>query len=325
MIKSLEIVKGGVAKKNLNPILTHLRIKQGWVTSTNGRLTISCPIPDMDELDIVVPADRFTRAIKAAKEPKFKITDTGRLSITGKGFRALLPLLDGIGFPMPVKRGDRISPRAILNTLKRLSPFIGDDATRAWCNGVLLYKGYAYATNNTILVKSPVDWGTPAINLPEYLVNELVRLDRSIEEIITNGTTITFKLADSVWLNSSLASTKWPNADSLFSGSDYSALYELPTELKKSILTILPFCPDPKFPRIHFDDGGVSTDPGSHEASIEIEGLGIAPTTWRAEPMLLMLEHSKGDPVLADFSPFPGPCPFQYADGLQGLIVGLRE
>ena len=92
MIKELEIVKGGVAAKDLVPILTHLKIKNNWVTSTNGRMTITTPITGTAGLDIIVPAAKFIRAMKG-KDRKLKITPGGKLSISGGGFRALLPLM----------------------------------------------------------------------------------------------------------------------------------------------------------------------------------------------------------------------------------------
>ena len=80
MHDSLKIVKGAVAKKDLVPVLTHLHIHHGWVSATNGKMTITLFIEELVELDIIVPAAKFIAAINRCKKPKFKILENGEYS-----------------------------------------------------------------------------------------------------------------------------------------------------------------------------------------------------------------------------------------------------
>lgn len=323
LTSKLDIVKGGIAKKDLTPILKHLQISRGWITSTNGRLTISTPIPEIPDLDIIVPADKFIAAMKTCKNPKFKITDTQRLSITDSKFRALLPLMQDITFPSPEITGAIIPNSDLLSVIEKLNQFIGIDASRPWACGILLYDNMAYVTNNVILAECPIEWSGPAINIPDFLVNELLRLKRKIKQIKTSGQTITLELEGSIWINSALLSIQWPNVKELFAKVNFEGVKEIPKELYSGIQDIIPFCADKKFPQIFFNEDGITTEEGTQQAAISIENL--HPSVWRAEPLLNLLNTPKKSLLFCDFSLWPSPCPWIRDDGLKGLIIGLRQ
>ena len=323
MLSKLNIVKGGVAKKDLSPILRHLRIAGGWITSTNGRLTISTDISKLKDFNLIVPADKFIKAISLCKNPKLKITEGGRLSISDGKFRALLPLLSDTEFPMPDKRGEKVSVKNLIEGLKKIYQFIGDDASRPWSCGILLYKGVGYATNNTIIARTNIEWSGPPINLPEFLITELFRLNKPLRAAYINSSTITFELEDNVWINSSLLSLTWPNAEELFSKISFDNVLEIPNSLKDDIESIIPFCPDPKLPKILFTAEGITTEAGKNEALISTHEL--PESIWRAEPILNILALPESESIRIDFSQWPRPCPWIRSDGVEGLIIGLRK
>jgi len=318
----LNIVKGGVARKDLSPVLTHLNICNGWVTSTNGRMTITAKLPEMSEFDITVPADKFITAVKSCSLPQFKITPTGKLSIKGKNFRALLPLLSGIPFPKPEMRGEVVSSSNILEALKKISQFIGDDASRPWANGVLLYQNYAFATNNIILAETPVSWDGPAVNVPSYLISELLRINKDVKSIRATSENITFELEDDVWINSSLLDIKWPNVRQMLDGILFEDVPLVPDGLAAAIQSVLPFCPDKRLPKIILSEAGVSTEEGDHQASVQLDPM--PESLWRAEPLLTVLDMRSGVTLKCDFAKYPKPCPWIRSDGVRGIMVGLK-
>lgn len=324
MLHQLDIVKGAVSSKDLTPVLTHLRIKDGYISSTNGRMTIMTALPEMADMDIIVPADKFIRAIKACSKPVFKITPGGRLSIRGDRFRAVLPLLKDVPFPTPSVREGAAHSDDLFPVMKALLPFIGSDASRPWACGILLHKGMAYATNNVSLARMNAHWTGPTVNLPDFLIAEILRLGKEIEAIKTDGDFISMKLADDVFLYSSLLSAEWPNADKLFEGIDYSEITEVPEDLYQAIRDIMPFCPDKKFPKIIFTEDAVTTDQGEHEASVDFDHQ-LKHSIWRAEPMLALLEKSVAGKTFADFGKWPAPCPWTKENGVEGLIIGLSQ
>lgn len=324
MNKQFDIVKGCIGKKNLLPILKHLRIRDGWITSTNGRMTILTPIEGMDGIDVIVPADKFMVAINRCDEPTLRVTKTGRLSITQGKYRALLPLLVDTPFPTPQTGGIQVTHGAILPSLKQAAPFMADDASRPWACGVLIKEGMTYSTNNTTICRAPVDWQGPSVNLPSFLVNELLRLKLEPLSISVTNNSITIELADNVWLNSTLLPIGgWPNTAPLFEGIDFDTLSIIPEGLEQGIIDILPFCPDPKFPSIQFTETGIQTDAGDREAGIDMDGLPIS--SWRAEPLLLLLSTGHTQSLCVDFTRWPSPCPWCMENGTQGLIMGLSK
>lgn len=323
MLSSLEIVKGAVSRKDLSPVLRHLLIRHGWVMATNGRMTIYTPIEGLDEFDMIVPADKFITAVKACKNPKFKITDTGRLSITGGGFRALLPLMNGVEFPTPKQTGTMISDDSFIHGLTLAHEFMGDDASRPWSNGVLFHKGYVYATNNVIMVRADIGWTGPTVNVPSFLVEELLRIKKKPTGIRVDEHTITLQLEDNVWINSVLLPSGWPNAKALFDRTPFDGVKPIPDGLGETIKNLVPFCPNPKMPVIVFSEEGVSTESGDQEAAVQVEGL--SKSRWRAEPLIRLLSGASGSSISIDFSLYPAACPWIRENGSEGLIIGLRE
>lgn len=323
MLSDLNIVKGAVAKKDLSPVLKHLLIRNGWVTATNGRLTITTHIPELEGLDVIVPADKFIAAVNTAGSPKFKITDAGRLSISGGKFRALVPLLPETVFPLPTPTGETVDSSGFIEGLNLVYEFMGKDASRLWSCGILFHKGWVYATNNTAIARANVGWSGPSVNVPAFLIDELLRIKKKPVGVQMAHNTVTLKLEDNVWVNSVLLPGGWPNAKALFDRTSFDQLAPVPEELEEAISNIVQFCPDKRLPKIYFRDGAVSTDQGVHSASYVVPNL--PDSIWRAEPLLALLSGSKKSPLSCDFSQYPAPCPWRRENGSEGLIIGLRE
>lgn len=322
LAETLDKVKGCVGKKDLLPVLKHVCIRDGWVTTTNGNLTVSAYTEDLKGLTVITPADKLIAAAKACTQPKFKITDGGRLSITGNKFRALLPILDEADFPLPRTINNPVSCINLLTVIRQLVQFVGEDASRPWACGILLHDNSAFATNNTVIAKQDIDWNGPSINIPNYLINELLRLKKNVLSINADEDGITLELEGGIWLNSNLLSLAWPNIKELLSSVDFNNMKEIPKELAEAIRTVLPFCPNPKFPLIRFAGNYVTTDEGVHQALVEIGGL--RDSVWRAEPLLSLLHTPSGETLMVDLSQWPRACPWGRSDGVMGLIIGLR-
>ena len=321
MISKLDIVKGCFKNKDTLPVLTHIHISGGKVTTTNGRLTISTDIAELVDLDVIVPADKFIRAVRLCKTPNFKVTPAGKLSISKGKTRIYLPVLNSV-FPNYEQDGTVLHAKDLLLVLEKLLPFVSEDASRPWSCGVLLYSGTAYATNNVLLVKTKVDWTGPPINLPSFLIKELLRLKMAIKDVTVHDTSITVNLEDAK-LHSVLLSTKWPNIDKLLDSVDTTNIKPISEDLLVAVESIVPFCPDDKFPKIQFTEDGVSTEDGEHTAIVNYSGL--EKSIWRAEPLLTLLTMRDPYTIQVDFTKWPAPCPWARSDGLVGLIIGLKQ
>lgn len=322
MIKDdLQIVLGAVATKELVPLLTHIHNYsehgRGRMQGTNGRVTIDSS--SSVDMYFTVPAEKYYRAIVACDdEAKLKITDNKKLSVSKGKTRILLPLASDEEFPLESPtQGKAKKLGGVLSMLNTIRPFIGDDATRPWSCGVLFHDGFAYATNNVVLVKIPFTGWKGTLTIPVFAVDELIRLDDEPFKMTADDNSVTFFYKDGVWLKSVLFSEAWPDLSTMITKCKANKNTKIPELLIEAVQTILPFCPEPKFPKIKFTGDSVSTEDG--DMSAQVGGFKMDECSFRAEPLLQVL----GVAEYMDFSTYPQPCPF-VGDGIEGVIVGLR-
>jgi hypothetical protein len=321
MREAINIVRGAVAKKSLLPVLTHFRIYDGRIQGGNGRLSIEAPCPELAGLDICVPADRFVKAVDACDgEPKIKITDGGKLSMSRGSFRAILPLLPPDDYPLADRRG--LAPVTgigdWLPVFRALAPFIGEDASKMWATGIWLSDGFAYATNNAALARMPVPWSSmdePLI-VPGFAVDELLRIGQEPDGVCHGAGGVLFDLPGGAWLRSMILDGGWPNSvQGMLAGGVGDGAVESAAVLD-AVRKVRPFCPSDTFPQIHLQGDGVRTEEG--EMSAHVAGLMLPECRWHADVLELVLGNS--DRV--DFS--QTPCPWDRADGLHGIALPLQ-
>lgn len=318
MLEALKFVQGAVAKKNLLPALTHFCIEAGTVRGYNGILALSSPIAF--NIDCKPEALPMVRAIANCKGTvQLAQTANGRLSVRSGSFRALVNCVEGeTAHVEPEGEDADVNGEALLRAFTALLPFVGNDASRPWSNGILMVGHSAYATNNTI--GAQVWLGEKALpkaaNIPLAAVREIVRVKQAPIRLQMGVGNITFHYEDGRWLRTQLLSTDWPDMDRIM---DVDANPEpVHPQLFEAIETIKPFCD--KMGRVFFREGKIITHREEGEgAQFELEG-------WNQEgaynaDMLLSLRDIA---TRIDFSPYPKPAVF-YGDGLRGVIVGTLE
>lgn len=321
MIETLKLIQGAVAKKDLVPVMTAVHFYDKRVQATNGRITIDAPFPDLD-IDVTVNADRLIKAVNACDgEATIKLTENGKLSIRQGKFRALIPVEDHDSFPKvePPTALHQINGKYLLRLMQELRPFVAEDATRPWACGMLLDGDYAYATNNVSIARVHQPFDKPVslsskLNLPSFLLDELLRMKRPPINAAHDDKSITLDLGDGVWIRSNLFADEWPDVQRFFQPAKLSPI---PPELSPSIERILPFCPDPKLPIIILGDNTVSTAEG--EMSAAVEGFSLPDARFHAKVLQLVLDHAHS----IDLAAYPNPCAFQ-GDGIDGVVMGVN-
>jgi DNA polymerase III sliding clamp (beta) subunit (PCNA family) len=318
MEQTLKMVLGGVAKKTMVPILTHVRIYGGRVQGGNGKLSIDAPCPELAGLDLAVPAERLLKAVIACEgEPTFRVTDGGRLVVSRGSFRALLPTLPPENYPLAVPDcGELPALGDWLPALELLDPFVSTDASRPWTTGVWIGPGdWVYATNNTCLarVRNParVEHG---VILPGFALDELIRLGVEPEAATLGERSVTFLLPGGAWLRTSLVEGEWPDVEPMFHPVGAGAVPAAP--VLAAARRVRPFCTDDKFPVIVLDEEGVATEEG--EMSARVEGFTLPPLRWHADTLELILGVSR----LVDFT--ASPVTWE-GDGINGVAMPLRQ
>jgi len=315
MLKELKFVQGAVAKKDLLPAMTHFAIENSQVRSYNGVIALSSPLPFA--IDCKPKADMLVKAISNCSEViELSMTGAGRLKIQSGSFKAFIDCVEG-ETPHVLPEGQKIevTGEQLLKAFKTLYPFIADDASRPWSNGVLLSGQSAFATNNVCLVEYWLGVQLPfKVNIPYQAVRELIRINEAPTHIQLTDNSITFHYENNRWIRSQLYSTEWPDLEKILSKQ------VSPSPINKSIFegieAVASFCD--KSGRIFFCGNSLKTHTD--------EGLGA---TFDCENLpsdgiynIEMLKLLKPVVTTIDWR-YPDASLF-YGENLRGAIIGMR-
>lgn len=316
--EALRFVKGAVAKKDLLPALTHFRIEEGTIRSFNGSLALSSPIAL--ELTCTPKATPFTKAIPNCKDTvTMKMTPNGRLSISSGKFRAFIECVPEdveTGHTLPEGDEFTLDGEAFLNALKTVEPFIGDDASRPWSNGVLFKGQSAYATNNVSLVEYWVGSTFPIIcNLPKEAVKEILRIGEPPIKAQATENSLSLHFPGNKWLRTQLLDIAWPDLEKVLDVESNPT--PINQELFDGLAVIKPFLDE--MGRVFFLDGGITTtitkDDGASFDIGDFNHEGV----YRLEILSLLKDRANR----IDWTLYPNPCIF-YGDRLRGALIGMK-
>lgn len=316
MLSELKFVQGAVAKKELIPTLTHFRIEGGTVRSFNGTLALCSPI-NLD-IDCTPKAAPFVKAIQNCKETvTMSMTPAGRLSIKSDAFKAFIECVkEETPHVMPNGKEFDIDGDALMKALKTISPFIGDDASRPWSNGVLLKGESAFATNNVSVIEYWVGSAFPIVcNVPKAAIREMLRINEPPQRAQVNDHSISFHYSDGRWIRTSLLDIAWPDLGKILDVP--CAAEPIDERIYEALDTIKPFVD--KLERVYIDGGIIAT------TLIEGEGASFEVPDFPHEGVyqLRILNLLKGVATSIDFTSYPKPCIF-YGERLRGAIIGMR-
>ena len=318
MLKSLKFVQGSVAKKDFVPSLSHFRIENGTVRGYNGMLALCSPIPF--DITCAPKAEPLVKAISNCVETvQLAMTQAGRLSIRSGKFKAFVDCVDG-DTPHVQPEGEHvvIEGAALLQAFKTVAPFIGDDASRPWSNGVLLLGQSAFATNNITLVEYWTGITVPRpLNIPRAAVREMLRINEVPESAQLTDVSITFHYSGGRWLRTQLFETQWPDLFKVLNKE--SNPQPVDARLFEALTNLKPFTD--KMGRILFRGAGkiATHDDETEGAGYELEGF-----DHTGVYQIDMLNLLNGTCKSIDWSAYPSPCMF-FGDRLRGAIIGMRQ
>ena len=326
MLDTLRFVRGAVSTKDLVPVLTHFCIRDGRIQGQNGRLALDAACPDLADHSLVVPADKFLRAVDACDgEPTLTVKED-KLYISRGKFRASLSTLKMEDYPLIggegtapcgfARRGD-----GLLAALTLAEPFMSLDASRPWSCSVLLTDDTAYATNNVVLACVEFDWGCEDLVLPAFAVHELLRIGVDPMTLAWDENEFTAEYADGSWLHSQLIEGAWPGTLRDLDKSIQAEENWFPTfrgEMTAAMEKLKPFFPNAKLPVILTGPHGLSTEDGQSSAAVEVGELPEA--AFRLESLSLVMTAAQ------DWAPhnYPGPVPWR-GYRIRGMLSGVRR
>jgi hypothetical protein len=320
MLDALRFVQGAVAKKDYVPALKHFRIENGRVTSYNGVIALSAPI-DLN-LNVTPRADQFAKAIATCdNEISLTVTPTGRIGVRGGGFRAFVDCTD-LPFPMVMPEGLEIQLKnPLLYALNDVWPFISDDASRAWSQGVLFSGNSIFATNNVILIERWLGADFPfEVNVPRDAIAEMLRIGEEPYSVMLKENALTLLYRGGRWLRTQLLTTEWPGArlilDRAHDGDADARMQPVPEGFFLALEKLSAFLGEAN--RIYLGGGALHTSLGVDDgASVDVPVRGQNIFNYK------MLRSLEGAVTRWDLDGEGKHCPF-IGTMLRGVMIGMR-
>lgn len=230
----------------------------------NGRYTVDMPT---DLPVCTVPAARLIAAWLACKgTPEPQVTDAN-LTIKAGRVRARIPLSDGGMYPRTQSNERTLdTPPGVAKLLDRLDPFVATDASRPWATAVCLAGGYAYATNNVVLVRVPFPALLPhPVNVPQAVFEAVTALGEPVG-LGFNGDAVTFYFEGGAWVKTQLITGDWPTKTVDGLADQLSDTWEVPHPDLGMIFNTAAKLADSRHPIVEFADGGLRLLDGAFEA-----------------------------------------------------------
>lgn len=295
------------------------QIKDGHIRAFNGSICISTPT------DLTVTATpKGTTFIKAIEklpdesEIVLNLTAAGRLSVKSGNFKASIECLgDENAFPIALPDGPMTPLEGgLMAVLKKVSPFMGVDASRSWSRGVLLRGQSAIAANNIVLIEHWLPTPFPIeVILPADAVREMIRI--GVEPIAMQllGTHITFHYPSGAWLLTSTVDGTWPDLTRILNVPDKAI--PVPAGFFDGVHRLADFTD--KTNRVYFRGGTIATSEVEDDgATVDLPDFGGIGCHYLAQVAKL-----DGIATSIDLTMYPLPCIF-YGDMLRGAIAGMR-
>lgn len=317
MLKELRFVQGAVAKRDLMPAMTHFRIEKGFVRAYNGVLALCSPI-DCD-IDCVPKADKMVKAIGRCKDVmKMTMCANGKLEISSGPFHVYIDCIEGETHHVEPS-GERVdfNGEQLLEAIRVIAPFVGDDASRPWTNGILLRDQSAFATNNVCLVEYWLGTKVPVtVNIPEVAITEMLRINEPPTYAQMDENSLTLHYSDGRWIRTQLLGTEWPDIAKILNVP--SNAQPIDERLFEALENLEGFTD--KAGRVFIRNGMLRTenDDAENGAGYEVSGLGI-----EGAYQVKMLQLLKGVATHADFTRYPDPTMF-FGNMIRGAIIGMR-
>lgn len=322
LLKALKFTSTAVARKDFIPELMHFKIKDGRVTTFNGRIALSSPI-DLD-LDVQPAAVSLISAIRSCEETiALNVTPTGKLAVKSGRFKAFINCLpDQSQYLVEPEGADVELGDTFLHGLQEVAPLMGIDASRPWSMGVKISGPMMYATNNIMLAKywhsvpSPVD-----VIIPSDAVNEILRIDENPQRMQATENSATFHFSGDRWLRTQLIEPSgWPGeAIKRALDRELGDQHPMPEFLNDALDTLAPFLNERN--AVYLTQHTISTSQHDSEgASVEVTFPGITEMqAYNHHNLNILFEVA----ITIDWSSYPNPCVFEGWNML-GVILGQR-
>lgn len=324
MREALARVAHVLKTSNLAPHLSYVRVADGWMSASDGRIYVSAPVDC--RLDFCVQGSELQRALdfddmEMILNEKGLIFKKGRSRITLKTLEA-----ESNFYEVEQPDGWRPVPEGYVDALFRARQFTSENATQAWALGVMNLDGRLVATNNVVLASVDFDKAPIKGVVPSWLIDFLKKMGERPVGCWDTGNEIYLKFEDDSWLRSlriegDPPAQMQPFVEGLYL-RDTSNTWEIPADWRVTYRRTLEFSTRD----ISVTPTCISAQSDTAEVTTEIE---------TPVPMNTLWDHKFLGPVLheADYWDITDcwdaqrECPkhtFWHGEGIRGLVCSKR-
>lgn len=323
-------IKNALSNRDYISAYTHFHLKDGRVYASDGALTASAPIDE--QLEHVVPAEEFDKALQIfGSDAKYEWSEETLLVKKGKR-RMTIRLLppDQVALTEPASLW-QVVPSDFQECLKKIRPFISDDASRPWALTAWLKPDHAgrhvcIATNNITVTEIQMEqkskFSVPLdVQIPNFAIDFLLAREQKVTHIAAEKNKVSFGFEDSSQVTSQLFAIKMPDqVPSMLDLLEKSSgdLFQLTDEWRDAYKHIVMLSPE------ELTIGPEIMKAGRKQALLEIEIKSPSPrdTTkaeshWNPKFLSPIVDMAK----YIDFGNYPKASAF-FGPGIRGLIIG---
>lgn len=316
MKAEIEWLDDALASKDVVMAMTHYRVKDNFMTATNGRIIAGHPCKVDGEF--LVPGNELKQIFKRlAEEPKVSIKD-GKVNLRSGRFSGSLEIMPmeewvfpELGKPEWVK-----FPSELLPILKDLRSFISDNAVHRWSLGVAVDKGWCYASNNIILAGAPFPGGkkTQAL-MPAWVIDFLLERAQGLKSWAVTENYMAFLWTNGAWMRSTLIDDVFPERASEMIRAAPRGTQMINKQYADAVIRVCELSED--YVSVYKDRVEGSSKRSLVREELKTEAPEGGASLWSAKNLCLMMA------VANQWSPalWPKPVPFR-GTRVSGYIAG---
>lgn len=315
LTEAMRFLSPAIEKQNkILPVLSHIRITQGYAVASNGMLAMAAPVAlpltcTPNGLLLEKAVERFGDEFSATQQPN------GDLFFKDKKFSVTIPCTTD-EFPMPDFRGDPVTPgKGVLDKLKKLLPFTTKDEDNPWMGTILLRDSMAIATCGHTLAWMSVDMVAGVeLAIPANAVKAMVELKEEPEYLARSKDRFVAVYSGGRFLSYPLIHTSWGRTAVLVK---QPAVDPVPEGLWDAVRAIQPFAqPGTNSLTFYLLPGAVASDRGGVGARMEVPGLAslTSSRSWCYPSVKLIERYATGLQLEGRFGAWAG-------DGIQGRMA----
>lgn len=325
-------VKNALSKRDYIAELTHYHLRDKQIFASNGAMTASAPISE--PLEHVVPADELDKALSILGGDADFVWEDEKLTVKKGKRRITIRLLkpETVALTEPVH--DKIPvPPCFVNGMRKIRPFLSDDATRPWALTAWLRwserlnQHVFVATNNITVAEATADQAGMLIEprvdaqIPNFAIDFVLGREQILQYIAVNENKVTFYFDDYSQMTTLLFVQKMPDKVATIiddvTPADPSKVFVLSGEWKAAYRSLTDLRPE------EIEIKGSVMTAGRRQATMEVEVDSPTPNDGRESSLW---SEKFFTPVVdvateLDITAYPKPSYFA-GPGIRGITIG---